>query len=275
MATTSTQAASVKAPRRLWTSQSRNRGTKRFAMQALPFVVLVALWEFVAGRIADPQVLPSPGATLDALGKLLAEGTLPAAVSGSITTLLIGTAFCVLIAVPLGIAIALNQFAAGLVEPIIRFFSNVSGIALIPLFIMWFGFTNDAVYASMMYTVVLPIFFATLTGVQIIPTNYDNALRTLGANRLQTVRHVYLPGALPGIFVGVRLGLGYGWRAVVGAELIVGQGGLGKLLSHARAAGDTSQLLAAMVVIGVFFLIIDNLLVMPWSEFASRRWASS
>ena len=84
----------------------------------------------------------------------------------------------------------------------VRFISNVPAIALIPLFIVWFGFTDRAVYATLVYTAAIPLLFSVMTGVQKIPQVYVNGLKPLGAGTLHTIRAVYLPGATPGIVVG-------------------------------------------------------------------------
>jgi ABC-type nitrate/sulfonate/bicarbonate transport system permease component len=245
-----------------------------WALQAIPFVLLLLIWFAAADRIDDDRVMPSPPTVLDAMGELIARGVLPGAAQTSFTTLLIGSAITIVVVVPLAMLLALSPWAAGLIQPMVRFISNVPAIALIPLFIVWFGFSQQAVFATVLYTAAIPLLFSVLTGAQKIPTVYANGLKPLGAGTLHTVRTVYLPGSVPGIVVGIRLAIGYGWRAVVAGELIVGSGGLGELLSRARSSNQVDEIVAVMIVIAVLFLVIDRLFLYPWDQVIASRWSS-
>lgn len=255
----------------------RDRSSLRFppwALQTGTVVAIVVIWSIVSYLTNDPFVLPSPLACLKAMGKLIARGTLVAAVQSSFTTLLIGSAICIAVVIPLALLIALSRPVASLLQPMVRFISSVPAIALIPLFIVWFGFSQRAVYATLFYTSAIPLLFSVLTGVQKIPTVYANGLKTLGAGTLRTVRDVYLPGAIPGILVGIRLTLSYGWRAVIAGELIVGSSGLGRLLAESRVSNRIDEIIAVMIVIGVLFLVIDRLFLHPWDQVLTSRWSA-
>lgn len=243
-------------------------------LQATPFVALLLAWQAAASRIGDDTVLPNPTQVLAAAASLLTRGALPAAAQSSFTTLLLGTGITIVVILPLATLLALNSTAAGLIQPMVRFISNVPAIALIPLFIVWFGFTQRAVFATLLYTAAIPLLFSVLTGVQTIPHVYVNGLKPLGAGTLHIIRAVYIPGAVPGIVVGIRLALGYGWRAVVAGELIVGSGGLGEMLSRARSTNQVDEIIAVMIVISILFLVIDRLFLHPWEQVVTSRWTS-
>src|SRR5207247_8556331 len=98
--------------------------------------------------------------------------------------------------------------------PILNFFQSSSGIALLPIVMIWWGTTEKTVFAVVLYTCFFPIAFSVLTGGRGTPRIYVNALRTLGASRLRIVRAVLLAGALPSVATGARLRIGYPWRAV-------------------------------------------------------------
>ncbi|MFI7067178.1 ABC transporter permease [Kribbella sp. NPDC050124] len=243
-------------------------------LQAIPFAVLLPLWQLTAERIDDDTIVPGPARVADAAAELVTRGILPAAAQSSFTTLLIGTGITVAVVLPLAILLALNTTAAGLIQPMVRFISNVPAIALIPLFIVWLGFTEKAVYATLVYTAAIPLLFSAMTGVQKIPQVYVNGLKPLGAGTLHTIRAVYLPGATPGIVVGIRLAFSYGWRSVVAGELIIGSGGLGELLSRARSTNQIDEIVAVMIVISILFLVIDRLFLFPWEQIVAGRWSS-
>jgi NitT/TauT family transport system permease protein/taurine transport system permease protein len=98
------------------------------------------------------------------------------------------------------------------------------------------------------------------------------ALRSLGASRLRLITDVYLPGSLPSIVVGLRLGMGYGWRALIAAEMLVRQGGLGDLIFGARTGGQIDRIIGGMILIGALYIIVDRLLVQPVENLTVARW---
>ena len=123
-----------------------------------------------------------------------------------------------------------------------------------------------------MYTLIVPIIFNTMIGVRAIPENYALALRSLGAGRLRLVKDVYLPGAMPSIVVGMRLGMGYGWRALIAAEMLVRKGGLGDLIFGARTFGQIDRIIVGMIMIGCLYIIVDRLIVQPIENLTVARW---
>ncbi|WP_072597170.1 ABC transporter permease [Sinorhizobium americanum] len=235
---------------------------------------LFLVWTVASRFVAEPAILPSPAASFQAMADLIARGTLTSAVQESLITLVIGCAICIICVVPFALLIAQSRQLAMILQPMVRFISCVPAIALIPLFIVWFGFSTKAVYATLFYTSAIPLLFSVITGVQKIPRVYADGLRPLGAGPFRIVRDVYLPGAMPGIEVGIRLALSYGWRAVIAGELIIGSSGLGRVLAQARAANQVDQIIAVMIAIAVLFLIIDRLILFPWNRLISSRWSS-
>lgn len=254
-----------------WQLPSRPR---TWLLQAVPFVALLLMWQLAAARFDDDSILPEPSRVAHAAAELVRRGVLPLAAQGSFTTLLIGTGLTVLVVLPLALLLSLSRGASGLIQPMVQFISNVPAIALIPLFIVWFGFTDKAVYATVVYTAAIPLLFSVMTGVQKIPQVYVNGLKPLGAGTMHTIRSVYLPGATPGIVVGIRLAFSYGWRSVIAGELIIGSGGLGEMLSRARSTNQIDEILAVMIVIAILFLVIDRLFLFPWEQLVASRWSS-
>jgi ABC-type nitrate/sulfonate/bicarbonate transport system permease component len=244
-----------------------------FILQGGTIVGLLVLWDLSARWIGNSAVVPGPLQCLDEIRALIARGTLTAAAQESFKTLIIGCAICIAVIIPLALLIAQNRHVAAVLQPMVRFISCVPAIALIPLFIVWFGFSQKAVYATLFYTSAIPLLFSVLTGVQKIPPIYADGLRPLGASNLRIIQDVYLPGAVPGIEVGIRLALSYGWRAVIAGELIIGSSGLGRMLAQSRASNQVDQIIAVMIVIAILFLIIDRLILYPWNQVITSRWS--
>ena len=239
----------------------------------LPFAALIAVW-WAIYRSADfsPQVLVSPLAVWRAFIHLVTHGVMAEYASTSLRTIGIAAALSLLVGVPIGFAVGVNRYAAHALEGFLRFLQGISGIAWLPLAIIWFGFTHTTTLVIVIYTLIVPIVFNTMVGVRTIPENYVLALRSLGAGRLRLATDVYLPGALPSIVVGLRLGMGYGWRALIAAEMLVHSGGLGDLIFSARTFNQIDRIIVGMIVIGCLYIIVDRLIVQPIENLTVARW---
>ncbi len=239
----------------------------------IPFAALVLVWAGIqeGGHFPD-RVLVSPARVWDTMLLLFLHGILGEYIRTSMGMIGIASAISLAIGVPVGFLIGSNRYAARALESFLRYLQGISGIAWLPLVIIWFGFTHVTTLVIVIYTLVVPIIFNTMTGVRAVPEHYALALRSLGASRLRVVKDVYLPGALPSIMVGLRLGMGYGWRALIAAEMLVRQGGLGDLIFGARTSGQIDRIIGGMIVIGALYIIIDRLLVQPLENLTIARW---
>jgi taurine transport system permease protein len=239
----------------------------------LPFVALVTVWWIAkAAFVGDDRVLVSPAQVGATFIELVAHGLLAEYASTSLQMIGIAALISTLVGVPLGFLIGSNRYAARALEGTLRFLQGVSGIAWLPLAIIWFGFTHTTTLVVVIYTLVVPVVFNTMVGVRTIPENYALALRSLGASRLRIVKDVLLPGALPSIVVGLRLGMGYGWRALIAAEMLVRKGGLGDLIFGARTFGQIDRIIVGMVLIGTLYVVVDRLIVAPIENMTVARW---
>jgi NitT/TauT family transport system permease protein/taurine transport system permease protein len=239
----------------------------------IPFAALVGVWWaiFAAGEFPE-RVLVSPARVWDTLVLLFSRGVLAEYISTSMSMIGIATAISLAIGVPIGFLVGSNRYAARGLEAFLRYLQGVSGIAWLPLVIIWFGFTHTTTLAVVIYTLIVPIIFNTMIGVRAVPEHYVLALRSLGASRMRLITDVYLPGALPSIVVGLRLGMGYGWRALIAAEMLVRQGGLGDLIFGARTSGQIDRIIGGMIIIGTLYIIVDRLLVQPLENLTIARW---
>lgn len=249
------------------------RRVPRGATVLLPFIALVALWWLIkTGSGLPDRVLVSPARVWEALYTLFSRGVLIDYASSSLRTIGFATLVSLALGVPAGFALGANRYLARALDGFLRFFQGVSGISWLPLAIIWFGFTEMTVVVIVTYTLIVPLTFNTMVGVRAIPQNYVLALQSLGAGWLRIVRDVYLPGALPSIVTGLRLGMGYGWRALIAAEMLVRQGGLGDLIFGARTFGQIDRIMAGMVVIGTLYILVDRLLILPIERLTIARW---
>ncbi|MFE0417900.1 ABC transporter permease [Streptomyces tendae] len=255
--------------RRLWLWCTR-RGTFRTLG---PFVPVVALWWLLAELEVFPEsFFVGPSSVLAELGELLRKGVLPGYLSDSLTRLAYGVGFGLLIGLPMGFVVAMFPRIRRFCWPILLFFQAVADIAWLPIVIVWFGFSLTSVTFVIVYTIVFPLMLSVVAGVEQVPRELVRAARSLGAGPLRVFLEVIVPGALPSVAGGVRTGLGYGWRALVAAEIIVGTSGIGFMMFDARRVGDIDQVFLGMVVLGTLWYALDALILAPFERATVERW---
>jgi NitT/TauT family transport system permease protein/taurine transport system permease protein len=240
---------------------------------AVPFATLVGVWYVLAVSGNLPRaVLPSPIQVAEALVDLTISGVLLGHIGASLARLAIGMVVSVVLGVGLGVLAGLNAEFAEFVEPPATFLNALSGIAWIPLAIAWFGIGPVAVTFILWNSIFFLVFFNTLVGVKRVPRVYEQALLTLGAGHWQIVRDVLLPGALPSIISGVRLGASFGWRALIAAEMLGTTDGLGFMIFNASYFFRSDVILAGILVIGAIWLVTDRLVLRPIEQATVQRW---
>jgi len=239
----------------------------------VPFLVLALVWWGIKVAFDLPDnVLVSPTVVATTIWQLVERGILTDFIGLSLRRLGIATVISLLIAVPIGIALGLNRHMATAFEPFFRFFQAVSGIAWLPLAIVWNGFTDRTIVVIIIYTLAVPVIFNTMVGIKTVPQRYADMCRSLGAGTFRVVRDVFLPGSLPSMLVGFRLGIGYGWRALIAGEMLVAQGGMGDLIFQARTGNQTNRIMAGMIVIGTLYLVLDRLILQPFEDATVAHW---
>jgi len=249
------------------------RRAASLARLVVPFLVLGLVWGAIKVLFdLDDDVLVSPTTVAAAIWQLIERGILPDFIGLSLRRLGIATVVSLLIAVPIGIALGLNRLVATAFEPFFRFFQAVSGIAWLPLVIVWNGFTERTIIVIITYTLAVPVIFNTMVGIKTVPQRYADMCRSLGGGTSRVLRDVYLPGSLPSMLVGFRLGIGYGWRALIAGEMLVAQGGMGDLIFAARTGNQIDRIMAGMIVIGALYLILDQLILQPFEDATVAQW---
>lgn len=258
---------------KLWSLYAR--ATARFpALRSIvPFIPVVALWAVVAESGVFPRVFfPGPLDVVRSFGTLLYKGILPDYLEDSILRLAVGTAVGMALGIPLGVLVGLNRRAHALLWPVLLFFQAIGDIAWLPILLIWFGFSLTTMTFVIVYTVLFPVVLNTALGVRSVPVELHRAALSLGASRARIVWEVVLPGALPNIMTGLRNGLGYGWRALIAAEIIVGTSGIGFLMFDARRAGSVVEILLGMIVLGLLWYMVDAWVLAPIERATGQRW---
>jgi NitT/TauT family transport system permease protein/taurine transport system permease protein len=239
----------------------------------VPFIPVIALWAIVAEAEVFPRVFfPGPAEVVRSFVDLTWKGILPAYLHDSAVRLLVGALAGMAIGIPLGLLIGLSSRAHALFWPVLLFFQAIGDIAWLPILLIWFGFGLTTMTFVIIYTVLFPIVLNIVLGVRSIPTDMHRAAQSLGASRVRILWEVVLPGALPNLITGLRNGLGFGWRALIAAEIIVGTSGIGFLMFDARRAGSVVEIMLGMIVLGILWYIVDAWILAPIERATGQRW---
>jgi len=256
-----------------WTLYARWTARYSAVRSIVPFIPVVALWAIIAESGIFPHAFfPGPLDVVRSFGLLIYKGILPDYLEDSIIRLAVGAAAGITLGIPLGVLVGLNSRAHAMLWPILLFFQAIGDIAWLPILLIWFGFSLTTMTIVIVYTVLFPVVLNTALGVRRVPLDLSRAACCLGAPRTRVIWEVVLPGALPNIMTGLRNGLGYGWRALIATEIIVGTSGIGFLMFDARRAGSVVEILLGMVVLGMLWYIVDGWILAPIERATGQRW---
>jgi sulfonate transport system permease protein len=228
-------------------------------------LLLILIWQGLSSiQVIPSYKLPSPVEILLGFKDLLILGVPPGNllhnhVLYSLYRVALGYAIAALLAIPLGLLMGWSSGLLKMIRPLFELIRPIPPLAWIPIAILWFGIGIKSAAFIIFLGAFFPILLNTISGVLSIHPILIEASRTLHAREKDIFLKVLLPGAVPSIFVGMRIGIGIGWMTLVAAEFTgVKEGyGLGYMIMTARDIQRPDEILAGMLVIGVIGLLID------------------
>jgi taurine transport system permease protein len=237
-------------------------------LTGLTFIALLALWTAVTGSglwppLIQPLFLPSPIDVLQAFLRLWEEGyqgrSLGHHVGVSFYRFATAFSFCILVGVPLGLLIGMSRTVRAVVEPPIQAIRPIPKLALLPLFLIWFGIGN----LSKIVVIAAPVFplivISAMQAVRSVSQKKIQAAQALGANTWIIFWRVVLPASLPGIFTGIRVSLSIGVTMLVGAELTATSDGIAWMALTAAEYLSTDIVLVGVLIMAIMGYSLDRL----------------
>jgi ABC-type nitrate/sulfonate/bicarbonate transport system permease component len=256
--------------------ETANSGTSsllRWSWAIAGVVLFLSLWTLASVRIGNAVLLPEPQSVLFGFVELVREGSLLGDVMASLRRVIGGFLIASVIAVPLALSMAFFRPLNLLLSPIVSFLRPIPPIAWIPIAILWFGIGDPPSYFITALAAFFPIFINSFAGGNAVRPEHVHAARSLGAGPRALFARVYLPSAMPMIATGLRIGLGQSWMAVVTAELIAAQSGLGYMIQANRLSLETSLVLVGMCTIGLLGALmsvaleaLERHVLVPWKH---------
>lgn len=234
--------------------------------------VLGLWWLATEAEWIAPLFLPSPADVIHAATRLVRTGELFVDVAVSARRVFLGFALAALVAVPLGVVMAVWRPAKAVMDPFVSLLRPLPSITWIPLSILWLGIGEMQKVAIVFMGSWIYILLYTYESTRRVDPTLIRAARNLGARDLAVMREIILPGALPGILAGLKVTLAISWSCVLTAEMIAAQNGLGALIWQAKDWGNLPLVIVGMLCISLAVLLADWLalglewLLLPWER---------
>ena len=259
---------------------------RRVILGSIPFILLLSLWQMnTVNEWLPPVFIPPMASVIEAISILQDECT----GIGGILTMNPGCLFtnhvfsslgrvglALILGLPFGIAFGvlagMNRRVSNVLEPIGVFANAISGIAWVPLAIVWFGIGTMTTLFILLNTIFWLVFFNTLLGVRSVPSVLENSVLTLGGSRWNIITQIYFPGALPSIVTGIRMSMGFGWRALIAAEMIGGDSGLGFMIFVSASEYKIEEVFLGVIVIALIWMFTDRSILVPIEKWTVQRW---
>lgn len=234
--------------------------TKILTICALP-LLLIACWQLGSmGHWWGSYIVPPPERVWSSWLQLAASGQLARHIGASLMRVMTGFAIAAALALPSGVWLGLHPAARRVCHSLLEFLRNVPPLALLPMLILWFGIGEASKIIIVVLATFFPIFLNTLDGMSHPDEQLLEMGRVYGLSSRAVFWHIRLPQALPAMYTGLRIGLGYSWRSLIGAEMIAAAAGLGYLILDGEEMARPDIVVAGILTLGVLGIAADALM---------------
>ena len=232
--------------------------------------ILLVVWEWACDRWIPAFWISSPSRIANATINMWNSGELLRNLYATVAEALVGFAFGIATGMLMGVACGTSRMISKVLDPFLVGFYSIPRIALIPLFILYFGigFQTKVIYIALL--VFFPVFMNTLSGVRDVNQDLIDVIRVMGASRADTVRKILIPSALAWLFTGLRISVTYALTGAIVAEMFTSNIGLGYLVSNFANQVDTASQFATLAVTTALGLVLNAAVVMV--EKRLLRW---
>ena len=246
--------------------QPRRRGwvqRSRCLRPVLLPLLIVLVWQLVqAHQVIPVNLLPTPASVLETIVSLSSSGDLSAHLAITAWRVLQGFLLGALVATLLGSLSGVSRTSRELLDPLLQSLRSIPSLAWVPLFILWLGIYEPSKVALIAVGAFFPVYLNLTQGLLDVDRKLVEVGRMAGFGRVEVVRRILIPAALPAYVTGLRGGLGLAWMFVVAAEVMGASKGLGFLLVDGQQTGRASLILASILLFALLGKLSDLLLVL-------------
>lgn len=247
---------------------------KNFILGVSLFAAILIVWQLLTVfQIIPPWLLPSPNETFLSFLELVKNGTLLKLLLNSILNIIPAFILSLVISLALGIFIGINNVFRRMCMPFLAAINSVPSLAWLPLIILFLGFTRQTIWTVIFISSFIKMIYSVIGGVRDVNPNWLLVAQNLGLNKFETIIKVILPGALPQILSGMRIGFGSAWRSLIGAEmLVVTAGGLGKYIWMSQWTFKFDQVLSGIIVIALVGILAEQIIFKKIEQVTLVKW---
>lgn len=235
-------------------------------IRGVSLTLFFGIWQLVCmangdGELFNPKFLPSPVDVLQVAYQYILDGTLIEHLWASIYRVLAGFLIGVVVALVLGILITKYRVIDSIISPILNLVGPIPVYAFLPIFIIWFGIGEPSKISLITYATFMPLLTYTVDGIKNVNPIWIRSAKSLGASEGQVFIHIVLKAALPNIFVGMKVSLALTFSALVVAEMMGVDKGLGFMIINARNWFKTGDIFLAIALIGILYSLFLGVIV--------------
>jgi NitT/TauT family transport system permease protein len=240
-------------------------------LSVLSPLILLGLWEILARvGVIDTRFFPGPSSIFGVFGQMIGSGELPTHLAISLQRIAIGFLIGAVPGVVLGLTMGLFSPVRAIIQPLIDATFPIPKIAILPLFIMIFGIGEESKYAIIATAVIYLVLINTVAGVRNIDRIYLDVGRNFRASRRMMFTDIALPGALPLVVAGLKLGMGVALLVIVSAEFVGAKSGIGYLIWTSWQVFQVEKMYVGLMVIAI--VGFATAILLNWLERVLVPW---
>ena len=237
-----------------------------WAIRVVVFVALIAAWEWYAQGVSRALFAP-PSEVAQAFYDLaIAEPRIWGALGESLLALAVGLALCIVVGVPVGLAMGRSKTLEFVLDPYVTFLYVLPNVAFIPLLVVWVGYAFELRIALVFLSGVFPMIINTIAGVKHVDPELIDGGRSFNASEAQIIRTIIFPGSLPFVFAGLRIAFSSAWVGVIVAEMTALLAGIGGMIAKAADRFRTAE-----VFVPILFIMAVGVSVQWFTSWLQRR----
>src|SRR5665213_1343952 len=227
--------------------------SRRLVIGTLSVLAFLVIWQIVGQReIVRSDLISYPTEVMGTFVHLVSTGELGKNASVTLQEFLGGFVPSIVIGVVFGVVLALVKPLRELLDPLLTAIYTAPMIAFIPILVLWFGVGTYSKVVIVFMSAIFPVLINTRVGVSEIAEPWLRAVRSFGADQMQIVTKAILPGSMPAIMAGIRLGLGRAIVGLIAGEMYVSISGIGRMVQVYSSTARSSEIIVLVVVIAVF-----------------------
>lgn len=240
---------------------------KKILPPIVALIIVLVVWQILCA--GENSNLPSPLQVFQDTYPLIIDpffdngGTdkgLGIQIFASLTRVAMGFSAAAVVGIGLGVLIGTNKLIYSALDPIFQVLRTIPPLAWLPIALASLQEAEPSAIFVIFITAIWPIIINTTVGVQKIPQDYQNVSRVLKLSKIEYFFSILFPSAVPYIFTGLRIGIGLSWLAIVAAEMLIGGVGIGFFIWDAYNSSLMSEIIIALVYVGIVGLLLDRLM---------------